>query len=380
MTKKLYLTGILVTVLAIGLYAAMARIPAQPLANENQTKREKIYIALEGEGKVAVVDALSRQMLTTIDLSESTNGIKTRYMPHNVQVMPDGSKVLVTANVEDNVEGEHGSKADMQMTNGSTSDQIIVIDPKTDTVTSRIPIAVESHLAHVVATTDGRTAYIALQSKDVVNVIDLTQGVVVQTISLGEKSGPHGLRLTPDGTQVIVALLGGKGVSFINTSTRAVRIVSLPGAIVQTAVTPDGAYAFGTIYDTKQIAWFSLTNENQGFISLPEGSKGPVQLYATPDSKFLYVADQGYYFDQPTGNRVYRINIAEKSVDQAINGGSAPHGVVVDKAGEFAYVTNLLSNDLSVIETVSGKEVARIPVGKMPNGISIWNSEHGGTQ
>jgi YVTN family beta-propeller protein len=119
--------------------------------------------------------------------------------------------------------------------------------------------------------------------------------------------------------------------------------------------------------------------EDQGYIDLPEDAKGSVQLYATPDSKYLYVVNQGYYFDQPTGNTVYRINISEKRVDKVIPVGDGPHGIVVNKNNTFVYVTNLLSKDVSIIDAQSNTEIDRIEVGEMPNGISIWNKDMGGT-
>jgi YVTN family beta-propeller protein len=136
---------------------------------------------------------------------------------------------------------------------------------------------------------------------------------------------------------------------------------------------------FGSLYGAKQVSWISLRDGTSGVISLPKEARGPVQLYPTPDSKYLYVADQGYYFNQPKGNSVYRINIADKDVDATIVGGTTPHGVVVSKNGTRIYVTNLLSGDVSVIDSLDNREIARIPVGTMPNGISIWHTDLGGT-
>ena len=108
---------------------------------------------------------------------------------------------------------------------------------------------------------------------------------------------------------------------------------------------------------------------------MPKEAKGPVQIYPTPDSRYVYVADQGYYFNQPNSDLVYKIDLQEMKVAQIIKGGTAPHGVAVSKDGKFAYVTNLLSGDLSVIDTAQGKEVAKIKVGKMPNGVSLFYGE-----
>ena len=80
-----------------------------------------------------------------------------------------------------------------------------------------------------------------------------------------------------------------------------------------------------------------------------------MQIYPTPDSKYVYVADQGYYFNQPNSDLVYKIDLQEMKVAETIKSGTAPHGVVVSQDGKFVYVTNLLSDDLSVIDTSAGK-------------------------
>jgi len=102
-------------------------------------------------------------------------------------------------------------------------------------------------------------------------------------------------------------------------------------------------------------------------------------MYTTPDSQFVYLADQGYYLDQPEGNSVYKIDIAQKKVVKQIKVGRAPHGVVISREGRFVYVTNILGDDVSVIDTRTDKEIYKIRVGKEPNGISIWNKNSGGT-
>ncbi|MHB1086800.1 MAG: hypothetical protein ACYCZ0_03575 [Minisyncoccota bacterium] len=352
--------------------------PASP-ASASSDIREKIYVALESEGKVAVLDAADNTLLKTIDLSGSIEGVRVRYMAHNVQVAPDGKSVLVTTNVGKAMDMGDGGAQGMQMPRGENQDQLIVIDPLRDEIVRRIPVDTNSHLAHIVFSPDSATAYVALQEKGTVYVIDMESGSIARKVDLGEKSGPHGLRLSPDGSEAFIALLDGKGIAILDTESGKVRTIELPGAGVQTAVTPDGVFAFASVYDTKQVFWLNRQTGERGLIRLPAGAKGPVQVYPTPDSQYLYVADQGYYFDQPTGTVVYRVNIANKAVDQTIGAGSAPHGVVVSADGTRTYVTNLLSNDVSVINTATGKEITRISVGDMPNGISIWNAETGGT-
>lgn len=344
----------------------------------SQNPEEKAYVAIEEEGRVGVIDTQNRKMIKSIDLSEVQNNKFVKYTTHNVQVAPNGKTVLVTANVERGVMGDNASKKEEDIADG-LFDKIFIIDPITDTIIGSLPIEIDSHLAHVVVNAEGTFAYTASQEKSKIYVVDLINRKITKTISLDEGSDPHGLRLSTDNSKLYIALIGGKAIAEINLQNDLIKKYPLSGSVIQTAVTPDGNYIFGSVYDTKKVAWINTLTDEQGYIDLPEDAKGSVQLYTTPDSKYLYVVNQGYYFDQPTGNNVYRIDINQKKFDQIIAAGDAPHGVVVDKLGKFVYVTNLLSEDVSVIDTATNKEVARIKVGVMPNGISIWNKKLGGT-
>lgn len=343
----------------------------------DESRNEKVYVALEAEGRVAVIDSISRKVIRSIDLSEVQNKQFVKYTAHNIQVSPDGKKVVVTANVDRGMNKKSTNKEE-DVSDGLL-DKIFVIDPLSDTVIGSVSIDIDSHLAHVVLDSGGDMAYVTLQEKGKLYAVDLTLNKIVSIVDLGKGSEPHGLRILPDDSKVFIALMGKKAIASLEIKTGEVKYFPLSGAAVQTAVTPDGQYAFATVYNTKQIAWIHLQTNEQGYIDLPGEANGPVQLYATPDSRYLYVADQGYYFGQSTGNTVYRISISQKTVDQSVIAGSAPHGVVVDKTGAFVYVTNLLSEDVSIIDTATNKEVARIPVGEMPNGISVWNGALGGT-
>lgn len=374
--KKLYI----ISVLVLGVF-----ILGYILSAQREEYREKVYVALEGEGTIVALDAADRTVVSTIDLAEEKNGTRVQFMPHNVQTAPDNKTVWVAANAMKEEKKQalapfiKVARADEGHSYMATDeyDEVIVIDPLTDTIIKRIPIAVGSGLAHVVVSPDSRTAYVTLQSKGEIYKIDAVSSIATPFVSFGEGSGPHGFRISPDGSKIFVAEVAGKAFAVVNVADGAVKTYSTGSGVVQTAVTVDGKYAFGSLYSTKGILRYEIATQKIDTIALPKEAKGPVQIYPTPDSRFLYVADQGYYFDQPTSNVVYRIDIEKGAVDQAILAGSAPHGVAIDDKGVFVYVTNLLSNDLSVIDVASGKEVARISVGKTPNGVSVWSNTPG---
>jgi len=378
-TKKIVIIFGVITVLIVGItvFSVQKELPKN-ITREEQAKsaviNEKIYVALEGEGKVAVIDSEEKRVLVTIDLSEQSKSL-VKYMAHNVQVAPNGKSVWVTANA---MQEKAMSVGHTEENTEESADQIIVIDPLTDKIVKRIPIATDSHLAHIIISPNSKKSYATSQEKGLVYTIDTETFVVDKIIDIGKQSGPHGLRLSPDGKKAFIALLDGKALAVLDLETTKVQKYPFESGAVQTAVTPDGRFAFVSLYATKQIGQLEIATGKIDKIDLPAEAKGPVQLYPTSDSRFVYVADQGYYFDQLTSDKVYRIAVKNGVVDQTIIVGTAPHGVVVDSNGKFVYVTNLLSDDISIIDVEKGKETARLPVGDMPNGISIWHRANGG--
>lgn len=352
---------------------------------------EKIYIAVEGSGEIAVFDTRTRQIIKRIDLSEDKNGMAVSYMPHNVQVAPDNKSVWVTANAEDKkmkmsfrvipvaeANGGHGEGADE---GSGSSDEVIVIDPFTDVIVKRIEMGQGLHLSHVALTPDSSYAIVAAQEKGIIYKIHTDTYEIEKELVVKNGGEPHGLRISPDGKVAYIAMLGGKSLGVLDLVNFELKQILLKGAAVQTGVTSDGRYALASVYDTKSLAVYDVVSTQLSYVDLPKEAKGPVQIYPTPDSRFVYVADQGFYFDQPISEFIYKVDLEEMKVVREIKGGSAPHGVVVSRDGNLVYVTNLKSDDVSVIDTRTDKEVARIQVGSSPNGISVWyaHESDGGT-
>ena len=232
------------------------------------------------------------------------------------------------------------------------------------------------HLAHVVLTPDSRFALVTAQNENTVYKID-TRSYALKKIVLSvvdqKSQEPHGVRVSSDGSFAYVALLSGKGLGILDLKTDSMEVIPLGGNAVQSGVTIDGKFALVSLYDTKQLGVCDVERKELSKIDLPPSAKGPVQMFATPDSKYVYLADQGYYFGAPANNLVYKIDLENSRVVKEIKVGEGPHGVVV--SGVNAYITNLLSGDVSFIDTVNDLETKRVKVGRQPNGISVWRKQ-----
>ena len=346
---------------------------------------EKIYVAVEGDGKIAVIDPVKQVISKYIDLAVEHEGGELIFAPHNIQVAPDGKSVWVTANVVGHSGHSTGliprAQAHGEETGSAVGDpdEIIIIDPFNDRIIKRVPIGLGVHLAHVVVNSSGTYAYFTAQNEGAIYKFNAQTYKIEKEIKAPEKSEPHGLRLSPDKAKAYIALLKGKGLGILDLSSDELSIVPLRGSAVQTGIAPDGKYVVASLYDTKELAVYNVSTKEVKYISLPGSAKGPIQMYSDSSSRFVYMADQGYYYNQPEGDTVYKIDLIEMKVVKEIKGGRAPHGGVVSKDGARVYVTNLLGGDVSVINALTDSELKRITVGREPNGVSIWYKDKGGT-
>jgi YVTN family beta-propeller protein len=113
---------------------------------------------------------------------------------------------------------------------------------------------------------------------------------------------------------------------------------------------------------------------------------GPVEAAVTPDGRSVYVSNYSMYgpgagrsgFDDCTladgiaDSTVYRISVGSLTVDQVIPVGPVPKFLAVTPDGRLLVVSNWCGDSVSIVDTASGQEVRRIPVGgHNPRGIAI---------
>lgn len=342
---------------------AVAQVGVLATAGSASAAAEKVYVADEGANTVSIIDAASLKKIGSVAVGLG---------PHNVQVSPDGRWVWVTNNgepghVKENIRTEKmppGEKSKAEHGSMAGAGAVWTIDIATVAVVAKVPVGM--HPAHVVVAGDGRTAYITNGGDNTVSVVDTEAQRVVASIPVG--ASPHGIRISPDGKQAWVANLKGGTVSVIDTESRKqLAQIAVGQGPAQVGFTPDGRFAF-----------VSLSKENRVVVIDPVSRKlirkvtvgtVPIQLFATPDSRFVLVANQGT--QSMPGTTVSVIDVARLKVVSTIKTGAGAHGVVVDREGRRAFVTNTYANTVSVIDISERKVIATVPVGRSPNGISM---------
>jgi outer membrane protein assembly factor BamB len=316
---------------------------------------EMIFVAVEGDGVIAALDAAGGSLLAAIDLTEELHGETVRYDVHNVQAAPDGRMVWATA-MPKATAARH-----------AMPDVLVGVDVWRLEVRRRIELGLDVHAAHVVVA--GGNAYVSGTNLDQILVVDLDEGVVTERIALPAGAGPHGVRLLPDAGALVVAGMGGS-LHLVDLASGGVESWALPGRAVQAAALPDGSATFATIYDTRQVARLDLASRTLTLFDLPAGAAGPVQLYPTPDSAHLWVADQGMLDGDPAGAALYRLDAATGAVDLTAAVAAGPHGVVVNQDGTRVWTTTVVDGAVQAVDGATGQVLSTTPVGVGPNGLT----------
>lgn len=346
MTKMSLLGSLVFTLAACG-------SSESPAPSASTTEAVKVYVAVEEGAAVTVLDGRDLRVLASIAMPQ--------YMPHNVQVAPNGKSVW-SANVA--MEG-------MEM-----QDQLVEIDPSTDTIVARVDLGVDTHPAHVIVTPDSKTVLVTGATKNEVIRIDAASRKIVDRIVLGHGSGVHGARVSTDGAALWAAEVDGKCAARVDLATGKQDHVDLEGKAVQMAVSKDGRFVFASQYDTKKVARIDVASRAVSYVSLPAESQGPVQLYPAPDGHSMLVADQGVLADRPASNKLYAFDIDSLAITASVDVGLGAHGVVA--FGDRAWVTAINDDTVTAVDLATKKVVAQTKVGKKPNGISVW-TKSGGT-
>jgi DNA-binding beta-propeller fold protein YncE len=320
---------------------------------------ELLASAIEGDGKIAFLDASDGNVVREVDLTRHGDGLHLMYDVHNVQGTSDGAMIWATA-----MPMGHDGEAEVT----GYGDELVGISVADGSIRSRIPLGNGLHAAHVVI--DQNLAYVTAYQTDAILEVDLDAQTVVRTLQLPSGTRPHGIRLLHDASRLLVAGMGDGSMHVVDRLSGALASFDLPGRAVQSAVLGDDSAALASIYDTSQIARVDLRDYTLQIFDLPQGSAGPMQIYPAPNERVVWVADQGIVSDHPTGHQIFKVDADTGETLLVVEVDPGPHGIVVDPSGANVYVTTIVEGTIQAFDTQRGTPVFTTEVGPQPNGIT----------
>ena len=342
------------------------------------------FVNISPDGtRIYVGDYMNRIYIIDTSTDELTDSVllvrPTTYIPDDIAVTPDGSKLLVYAR---------------------GTFQVLVIDTAThallarfDAFSSAIAISSDGQRAYIpgirftiidipslaaryvdtpdieggdfkiVLSKDERTAYIADAQRDLLQVVDLENWRLIANIPVGNMGDPEfDLTITPDGNKVFVCNGYSKDISVVSTAeNKVINTIPMESTPVGIDISPDGrvAYVIELQSDvrgfTHVVAIDVATHKViQRWAHEPVGFGNPWEVAISPDG-------QHAYFGGVDGEIVVVLDIANGAT-RYIEVGLDPFNIALAEDGRLLYVSNTNSDDITVIDTQTETVVDRIPI------------------
>lgn len=316
--------------------AAVAKPTA--IATAQGQSGETVYVFNVGSKDVTLIDAVARQARETRPLGASVRWLS------NEQTYWDGQLVW-TYDFPDN------------------KLQAIGIDPRGVAVSKTIPELGNGPGHSLMLLPDKKTAAINVAGDNVIAVIDVASGQIMQKVPTGKF--PCDLHYTPDGRYAYTPERDQDTVSMFDTRTwQLVKTVNFPAGSqpYMLRVSPDGKEVWvqtGKVDENTVLSADDLST----LATMPTG-KGPVTNAWTPDGRYSLVANSAdtfaSVFDSMTKKEVARLMVGQ---------GGSNFGFTRDGTTGFMSVTG--ANAVAVIDMGKLNVVSQIKAGQMPQGLIV---------
>ena len=301
--------------------------------------------------------------------------IQTNSAGDNVHIIDPATNTVV--GVISGIEAGHGAGASPDGSRIFISDEaestLDIIDAKTLAIVKKVPLS--GHPNNMAVGKDGRRVYVGIiQEPGGVDVIDTATMQRVKTIPT--QGTIHNAYVTPDGKYVVAGSIAGATINVIDAATeQPAWTVKMDLGIRPMTFNsnPDGStkwiFAQLTGFNGFAVVDFATRKEIQriknpdlppGKQTVPEGSDPSHGMAVTADGKTLVVCSR-------LNNYLYSYSLPDlKLLGSAELGGKGAGWVTLTPDGKSAYVANPVTNDVSVVDVATMKEVTRIQVGFVP--------------
>ena len=245
---------------------------------------------------------------------------------------------------------------------------IAIIDPASGKTLGTVPVGQGPH--ELVTSTDGKWAFASNYGTGpapghTISMIDIAARKELRRIDVAPLSRPHGL-----------AFVNGKLYFTAEANRKIARYDPAAGKVdweFETA--QNGTHMVLPVKNARTIFTSNIGSDNVSAIEQgADGAwtqtviavgKGPEGIDLSPNGRKIWSAHS-------RDGGVSIIDVATKKVTHTINAGTKrSNRIKLTPDGKFALVSDLEAGDLVVLDTAARKEIKRLPLGRMPEGILI---------
>lgn len=326
--------------------AAAVLLCIAPLA----AAKEYLYIHNTYSGEISKI---------AIPEHEVVNEIEIGFYMDYVNKSPDNKTLYVNR--------IYGDLPGARARNIGVDGELIAIDPKTDKIKWRLDMDGMTH--HMTVSKDGKLVFVPYYDTWWLAVVDVEQRQIVKKIFIGH--GGHGTKLSADGERLYVGSMMNDVLNVVDTEKLEV---------VNTYGFRDGVRPFAFPKDESVIyvqqSWLhgfvvlDPKTREQRVVDLPDLGKDVPPPRGYPHNVnhgiALNPSETELWCNGSAINNVTVFSHPDLEVLANIPVGDDPNAITFSGDGRYAYVSNRQSDDLSIIDTKTKKEVKRLNLGELP--------------
>ncbi|GGW98164.1 YncE family protein [Streptomyces chryseus] len=289
----------------------------------------------------------------------------------------------------------------------TNSNTVSVIDPKTYKVVKTIPVGVQPQ--HVVPSWDLKTLWVNNNRGHTLTPINPATGAVGKPVEVHD---PYNLYFTPNGRYAVVMASMDRELVFRDPHTMdRVKTVPVSCAGVNHAdFSADGRYFVVSCEFSGELLKVDTEKmEVVGQQKLPFEGAMPQDVKISPDGRTIYIADMmahgmwvldGEKFTTPellpTGKGCHGLYVSRDSKEMYVSNrgegsisvfdftrnkltkkwhlpdGGSPDMGGVSADGKVLWLSGRYDSEVYAVDTTTGKQLARIPVGGGPHGLAVY--------
>jgi YVTN family beta-propeller protein len=328
--------------------AEVAAVDAGPAAMtqpapENHAKRSSSAIAITADGLTLLIVNPDSDSLSIVDLEGAlkVTEIAVGSDPRTVAVSDDGARAYVA---------------------NRAGHSVSVVDLHSRAVMAEVPLAARPY--GLVVGPDGQTLYVAEQGGDRLTILDTTHFTRIASLPVADR--PSGLAISADGRSLYITHLLRRAITKLDLPLTQIYFPLVAGA----SNANDQGNAISAV--ATDIDLWPNSNLVQSFVIDPDEQRAYVPHTRANSSNPALGLDSTVFpvvsvVDLATDRHMVGEQFNLEILDPPAVG--LPFDAVLAPDGSELWVVNAASNDVTVIDLVTGKRAAHIEVGANPRGI-----------
>ena len=319
-----------------------------------------IYVTNRGGTTIDVIDSATNKVVHTIGNIES---------PEVVRFSPDGSRLYIPYR---------------------GANELIVMDRKSEKIIKRVPLSGWPNEAQT--TKDGKLILVCIRNTattvEDVGALDIINAKSLERVkSIPVERGLHDIAVTGDGKYAAAGAPGGHFVVVFDLQKMEIAwrvhydygvnplvIENNPdgsGRRIFVQLGPTNGFSVVDFAQRKEVAFIKVPDEPKGFGNGCEAISHGIGI--SPDQKTLWVnsrtANSAFAYSLPDIKLLGHVSLPEQPVPGKPNRGSSPAWVTFSPDSKTVYISSCGIKTVTAIDVQGLKELARIPVGEMPDRI-----------